>query len=86
MQKEQKTSTKVFKIEALRLLEASQKSQAQMARELGVADSTLSQWRKDLAEHSQDAFRGPRSSSSIGRSESPFEAERRSSAPGARHP
>ena len=56
MQKEQKTYTKEFKVEAIRLLQSSQKSQAQIARELGVADSTLSQWRKDLAEHGHDAF------------------------------
>jgi len=58
MQKEQKTYTKEFKIEAVRLLESSQKSQAHIARELGVADSTLSQWRKDLADHGHDAFPG----------------------------
>jgi transposase-like protein len=32
MQKEQKTYTKEFKLEAVRLLESSQKSQAQIAR------------------------------------------------------
>jgi transposase len=58
MAKELKTYTREFKIEAVRLLASSQKSQAQIARELGVADSTLSQWRKDLAEHGHDAFPG----------------------------
>ncbi len=58
MQKEQKTSTKEFKMEAVHLLQSSQKSQAHIARELGVADSTLSQWRKDLIEHGNDAFPG----------------------------
>lgn len=58
MTKELKTYTKEFKVEAVRLLQSSQKSQAQIARELGVADSTLSQWRKDLGEHSNDAFPG----------------------------
>ena len=58
MQKEPKTYTKEFRIEAVRLLESSQKSQAQIARDLGVADSTLSQWRKDLAAHGHDAFPG----------------------------
>ncbi|HEU5377671.1 MAG TPA: transposase [Ktedonobacteraceae bacterium] len=47
MPKEQKTDTREFKVEAVHLWETSQKSQAQIARELGVADSTLSQWRKD---------------------------------------
>ena len=58
MQKEQKTYTKEFKVEAVQLLQSSQKSQAQIARELGVADSTLSQWRKDLTERGNDAFPG----------------------------
>ena len=58
MQKEQKTYTKEFKIEAVRLLESSQKLQAQIARELGVADSTPSQWHKDMADHGHDAFPG----------------------------
>ena len=58
MQKEPKTYTKEFKVEAVQLLESSQKSQAQIARELGVADSTLSQWRKDLTAHGNDAFPG----------------------------
>jgi transposase len=58
MQKEQKTYTKEFKVEAVRLLESSQKAQAQIAHELGIADSTLSQWRDDLAEHGHDAFAG----------------------------
>lgn len=55
---EQKTHTKEFKIEAVRLLESSQKSQAQIASELGVAESTLSQWRKDLAEHGKEEWMG----------------------------
>jgi transposase len=58
MQKELKTYTKEFKVEAVQLVESSQKSQAQIARELGVADSTLSHWRKELTEHGHDAFPG----------------------------
>ena len=58
MQKEQKTYTKEFKVEAVQLIQSSQKSQAQIARELGVADSTLSHWRKELAEQGSDAFPG----------------------------
>lgn len=56
MQKEQKTYTKEFKLEAVHLVQSGQKSQAQIARDLGVADSTLSHWRKELTEHSNDAF------------------------------
>ena len=58
MQKEQKTYTKEFKLEAVQLVQSSQKSQSQSARELGVADSTLSQWRQELSEHGNDAFPG----------------------------
>jgi len=58
MQKEQKTYTKEFKLEAVQLLQSSQKSQAQIARDLGVADSTLSHWRQELREHGTNAFPG----------------------------
>ena len=58
MQKEQKTYTKEFKLEAVQLVQSSQKSQSQIARELGVADSTLSHWRQELSEHDNDAFPG----------------------------
>jgi transposase len=58
MAKEQKTYTKEFKQEAVRLVQSSEKSQVQIARDLGVADSTLSHWRKELTEHGSDAFPG----------------------------
>lgn len=58
MQHEQKTYTKEFKLEAVQLVQAGQKSQAQIARDLGVADSTLSHWRKELEVHGGDAFPG----------------------------
>lgn len=56
--KRAKMYTREFKVEAVCLLQTSQKSQAQIARELGVADSTLSQWRRDLAEQGNDASPG----------------------------
>lgn len=58
MAKEQKTYTKEFKGEAVRLVQSGQKSQAQIARDLGVADSTLSHWRKELEEQGSNAFPG----------------------------
>jgi transposase len=58
MAKEQKTYTKEFKLEAVQLVQLGEKSQAQIARDLGVADSTLSQWRKDLDAHGPEAFPG----------------------------
>src|SRR5690242_12162827 len=58
MAREQKTYPKEFKVEAVRLVQAGQKSQDQIARDLGVADSTLSTWRKELEEHGTNAFPG----------------------------
>lgn len=58
MAKEQKSYTKEFKVEAVRLVQSSEKSQAQIARDLGIGDSTLSHWRKELEDHRGDAFPG----------------------------
>lgn len=58
MQKKTKTYTKEFRLEAVQLVQASGKSQAQIARDLGVADSTLSHWCKQMTEHGSDAFPG----------------------------
>jgi transposase len=58
MAKEQKTYPKEFKLEAVRLAQSSEKSQAQIARDLGRGDSTLSHWRKELEDHGGDAFPG----------------------------
>ncbi|TMF47706.1 MAG: transposase [Chloroflexi bacterium] len=41
MQKEQRTFTREFKQEGVQLVRSSNKSQAQIARDLGIADSTL---------------------------------------------
>lgn len=58
MQKVQKTYTAEFKCEAVRLAQTSGKPIAQIARELGVADSSIHQWRKELAERGTEAFPG----------------------------
>ena len=58
MQKVQKTYTQEFKREAVRLVQTSGKSIAQIARELGISDSSIHQWRKELAEHGPEAFPG----------------------------
>lgn len=52
MQKVQKTYTAEFKREAVRLDQTSGKPIAQAARELGISDTSIHQWRKELAEHS----------------------------------
>ena len=58
MPKEQRTFSKEFKLEAVQLVHRSGKSQAQGARELGIADSTLHPWCKEFADHGQQAFVG----------------------------
>lgn len=58
MPKEQRTFTKEFKLEAVQLAHKSGKSQAQIARDLGIADSTLHNWCKEFAETGEKAFPG----------------------------
>ncbi len=58
MQKVQRTYTLEFKREAVWLAQSSGKSIAQIARELGISDSSIHQWRKELAEHGSEAFPG----------------------------
>lgn len=58
MQKVQKTYTQEFKREAVRLAQTSGKPIAQVARELGISDTRVHQWRKVLAEHRSEAFPG----------------------------
>ena len=58
MQKVQKIYTAEFKREAVRLVQTSGKSIAQVARELGISDTSIHQWRKELAEHGSQAFPG----------------------------
>ncbi len=58
MAKVQKTYTQEFKREAVRLAQTSGKPIAQVVRELGISDTSIHQWRKDLAAHGDDAFPG----------------------------
>ena len=58
MAKVQKTYTSEFKREAVRLAQTSGKPIPQIARELGVSDTSIHQWRKELAEHGSEAFPG----------------------------
>ncbi len=51
MQKTQRTFTKEFKLEAVQLVKTSNKPLAQIARDLGIADSTLHHWRQLEASH-----------------------------------
>lgn len=56
--RKQATYTKEFKQEAVQLLQSSGKTQAAVARDLGVAESSLWRWSQELAEHGEQAFPG----------------------------
>jgi|SRR5690242_10503915 transposase len=58
MAKIQKVYTREFKEQAVQLAQTSGKSIAQVARELGISDTSIHQWRKELAENGQEAFPG----------------------------
>ena len=58
MKKVQKTYTAEFKREAVRLAQTSGKPIAQVARELGISDTSIHQWRKELTAHGDEAFPG----------------------------
>ena len=64
MTKVQKTYTPELKREAVRLVQTSCQGRstgepiAQVARELGISDTSIHQWRKELAEHGKQAFPG----------------------------
>ena len=58
MPKQLRTFTKEFKLEAVQLVQKSGKSQVQVARDLGIADSTLHHWCKEFAEARAQAFPG----------------------------
>jgi transposase len=58
MQKAQQNKTREFKVEAVRLVQSSGKSMSQVARDLGIADSTLHHWCKQLSEQGEQAFPG----------------------------
>ena len=58
MAKVQKVYTREFKEEAVRLAQTSGKPITQVARELGISDTSIHQWRKELAQRGKEAFPG----------------------------
>ena len=58
MQKVQKTYTPEFKREAVRLAQTSGKPITHIARDLGISDTSIHQWCKELTEHGSEAFPG----------------------------
>lgn len=55
---QKRTYTQEFKREAVRLAQTSGKPMTQIARELGISDASIHQWRQELAEHGLEAFPG----------------------------
>jgi transposase len=58
MTKQQKTYTREFKLEAVQLVKRSGKPMSHIARDLGVSDSALYHWCKQLADQGEQAFPG----------------------------
>ncbi|MBQ0712139.1 MAG: transposase [Porticoccus sp.] len=52
------TYTKEFKLEAVRLLESSDKPGTDIAREIGIRRNMLYKWQEQLSDKGDDAFRG----------------------------
>ena len=58
MGKQRRSYSAEFKLEALRLLETSGKSAAEIERELGIGDGCLRQWKFKLKASGDQAFPG----------------------------
>jgi transposase len=58
MKKSRRTYAREFKLEALRLLETSDKSAAQIERDLGISGGCLSRWKREFAADGAGAFPG----------------------------
>jgi transposase len=58
MTKKRRTYSREFKLEALRLVETSGKSMAEIERDLGIGAGCLRQWKKKLAADGENAFPG----------------------------
>ena len=58
MKETRRSYAREFKLEAVRLLETSGKSAAQLERELGIGTGCLSRWKREFAGEGADAFPG----------------------------
>jgi transposase len=58
MTKIQRTFTREFKLEAVKVAQSSGKPFTQVARDLGIADTTLHRWRQQFSEQGEQAFPG----------------------------
>jgi len=53
-----KKFTKEFKLEVLEMVEYSNKSNAQIEREMGLANGTIGRWKREFKEFENSAFPG----------------------------
>jgi transposase len=58
MVKSRRTYTRDFKEEAVRLAEGSERTAAEIARELGIHPNLIYRWRKELSHDGDEAFPG----------------------------
>jgi transposase len=58
MGKSQPSYTREFKQQAVQLFQTSGKTKTQIARDLGISDSALNKWCKELSEQVEEAFPG----------------------------
>ena len=58
MKKIRRSYTREFKVEALRLLETSDKSASQIERDLGIGQGNLWRWKRKLTQDGEYAFPG----------------------------
>ena len=58
MGKKRKHFPREFKLEAVRQLQTGECTQAELARRLGVRDSDLAVWRREIEKQGSDAFPG----------------------------
>jgi transposase len=69
MAKVLKVYTREFKEQAVCLAQTSGKPITHVAREPGISDSSIHQWRTELAEHGPEAFPKSRAPNAVGRRE-----------------
>lgn len=58
MSEKRRSYTEEFKVEAVKLLRESEESAAQIARELGIPQTNLSRWKREMEEDPIGAFPG----------------------------
>ena len=58
MKRQRRVFTREFKLEAVQLTEESERSVAEVARDLGIHPNNLYKWRQELASDGKEAFPG----------------------------